>query len=52
MNSFLDNEFQGFVHRGDTSIFLELWQGLGFLRRHLYIDRNENKDSKKIVLSK
>ena len=23
MNSFLDSEFQGFVHRGDTSIFLE-----------------------------
>ena len=23
MNSFLDSEFQGFVHRGDTSIYLE-----------------------------
>ena len=23
MNSFLDTEFQGFVHRGDTSVFLE-----------------------------
>ena len=54
MNSFLDSEFQGFVHRGDTSIFLEntieAFQSavsLGYL--YLETDLRETSDGKIIT---
>ena len=54
MNSFLDSEFQGFVHRGDTSIFLEntieaFQSAVSLGYQYLETDLRETSDGKIIT---
>ena len=54
MNSFLDSEFQGFVHRGDTSIFLEntieaFQSAVSLGYKYLETDLRETSDGKIIT---
>ena len=54
MNSFLDSEFQGFVHRGDTSIFLEntieaFQSAISLGYQYLETDLRETSDGKIIT---
>ncbi len=54
MNSFLDSEFQGFVHRGDTSTFLEntieaFQSAISLGYQYLETDLRETSDGKIIT---
>ena len=54
MNSFLDSKFQGFVHRGDTSIFLEntieaFQSAISLGYQYLETDLRETSDGKIIT---